>query len=52
MSSYELRPSVLLKGARGCGKRTIVRSVAAELGVGVMEVSSCSPSALQNESRT
>lgn len=39
MGSYDLQLSVLIKGARGSGKRTIVRSVAAASGLGVMEVS-------------
>lgn len=39
MSSYDLDLSVLVKGSRGSGKRTVVRSVAASSGLGVMEVS-------------
>lgn len=39
MGSYDLQISVLVKGSRGSGKRTVVRSVAAASGLGVMEVS-------------
>ena len=42
MASYDLDLSVLVKGSRGSGKRTVVRSVAAASGLGVMEVSPAS----------
>lgn len=38
MASFGLQISVILKGARGCGKRTMVRSLAARMGLGVLEV--------------
>jgi peroxin-6 len=38
MASFGLQISVLLKGARGSGKRMIVRSLAARMGLGVLEV--------------
>lgn len=34
----ELSPSVLLSGARGCGKKTVISTVARKLYVHVMEV--------------
>lgn len=37
-SDYDLHLTVLLKGARGCGKRTIVRSVARVTGFHLLEV--------------
>ncbi|GAA6063493.1 hypothetical protein JCM10212_004452 [Sporobolomyces blumeae] len=37
-SSYDLPLSVLLKGARGSGKRTMVHGVARRLGVHVLEI--------------
>lgn len=39
---YDLHLTVLLKGARGCGKRTVVRSVARKTGFHLLEVSSVS----------
>lgn len=39
MAAFDLQASFLLKGARGSGKRTLARSVAGRLGLGVMEVS-------------
>ena len=36
---YDLHLTVLLKGARGCGKRTVVRSVARHTGFHLLEVS-------------
>lgn len=37
-SEYDLHLTVLLKGARGCGKRTIVRTVARRTGFHLLEV--------------
>ncbi|KDQ12329.1 hypothetical protein BOTBODRAFT_34616 [Botryobasidium botryosum FD-172 SS1] len=37
-ASYDLQLSVILKGARGIGKRTIVRWVAQKLGIHVLEI--------------
>ena len=36
---YKLQLSVLLKGARGAGKMTTIRTVARQLGMHVLEVS-------------
>lgn len=37
-SEYDLHLTVLLKGARGCGKRTVVRNVARATGLHLLEV--------------
>jgi MoxR-like ATPase len=43
MASFGLQLSIVLKGARGCGKRMIIRSLAARMGLGVLEVRPESP---------
>lgn len=45
-NEYDLHLTVLLKGARGCGKRTVVRTVARKTGFHLLEVRSPSRPAL------
>lgn len=43
VGEYDLDLTVLLKGARGCGKRTLVRGMAGMVGFHLLEVSNVSP---------